>query len=263
MTLLVAFASGLVSCSNGDGSKILGHWRAERIKLMSLHIPIGPEFIITKHDLFALEANMHIPVASIVEDGNEFVLSLPAGFGLSFFFEGHDRMYVDVPLIGKMYYRRIVPASQAVRTIPAPAPAPALEAVLGLAAGVPVKSFQIDIASAPVPAPVSANFFASVAVSSSGTLDLVRQGVSKMNEGNLFEAEALLLEARELAGKHPMVEYNLAVLRLRQSDNDAAIRHLNDAFKYGFRAFGLLDADPDFAPLKSDVRYNALVSRYQ
>ena len=84
-----------------------------------------------------------------------------------------------------------------------------------------------------------------------------------MNGGNLVEAEALLLQARESGGEHPMVEYNLAILRLRQSDNEAAIRHLNDAFKYGFRAFRLLDSDPDFAALKSDVRYAALVSRYK
>jgi hypothetical protein len=83
--LLAALAFALASCSNGDGAKILGHWRAERIKLMSLHIPIGPEFIITQHDLFALEANMHIPVTSIAEDGNEVVLNFSAGLGLSFY----------------------------------------------------------------------------------------------------------------------------------------------------------------------------------
>ncbi len=84
-----------------------------------------------------------------------------------------------------------------------------------------------------------------------------------MNGGNLAEAEVLLLEARNLDGKHPMVEYNLAILKLRQFDNEAALGHLSNAFNYGFRAFALLDTDPDFAPLKSDVRYQALVSRYQ
>lgn len=106
LAFLVVFTLGVSGCAKEDGSKILGHWRAERIKLMSLNIAIGPEFVITKDELISLETDLHIPIESISQKGNEIVLNVPLGLGLSFYFDGPDRMYFDVPLAGKIYYQR-------------------------------------------------------------------------------------------------------------------------------------------------------------
>lgn len=258
ITLLVALVLGLTSCSKGDGSRILGHWRAERVKLMSLNLPIGPEFMITKHELLALETDIHIPIESISEKGDEFVVNIPAGLGLSFYFEGPDRMYLDVPLAGKIYYQRVEDIQKVAKT--APASAPTLTPPLDASVKPAKPNVQPELAAASDRlTPVATGS----AVPTVGALDLVRQAIGKMEGDHLAEAQVLLLQARGQEGEHPMVDYNLAILRARQGDNEAAIRHLNDAFRHGFRAFSLLDSSPDLAPLKSDVRYDALVSRYK
>lgn len=73
---------------------------------MSLKIPIGPEFLITKDELVNFETDLHIPIKSISQNGNEFVINFPVGIGLSFYFDGPDRMYFDIPFAGKIYYQR-------------------------------------------------------------------------------------------------------------------------------------------------------------
>lgn len=257
ISLLVMFALGLAGCSKQDGSSIFGHWRAERYKVQSLNIPIGPEIVFKEHELHLVEPDIHIPISSISAKGEEVVVDIPAGLGLSFYFEGPDRMYFDVPMGGKIYYQRVKDTQQMAIAGPAPEPRPAT--AIDPARKLGHADSQPERDATPSPPNLVA---ASSAVPSFAKMELVRQAEVKMDH-DLAEAQALLLQARSIEGEHPLVDYNLAVLRMRQADGEAAIKHLNDAFRHGFRAFSLLDANPDLEPLKSDVRYEALVARYR
>ena len=251
---------GLSSCSKGDGTRIYGRWHADRFKLQGLYVPIGPDIVITEHELHVLETDIHVLIGSISEKGNEVIVNLPLALGLSFYFEDTDRMFFDVPLAGKIYYQRVKDNLLIVRKTPevlpiTPAP---------LATIITDKTTKQNIQPE---SRVTSERPSHVAIAprapSSPVLDLVHRAETRMGENNLIEAQALLLHARELEAEHPIVDYNLAILRMRQSNSEEAIRHLNDAFKHGFRAFILLDSNPDLIPLKSDVRYGALVSRYR
>ncbi|HRF11923.1 MAG TPA: hypothetical protein PLR37_07295 [Candidatus Accumulibacter phosphatis] len=261
---LLACAIALASCSEevGDGAKIQGHWRAERFKLQSLNLPIGPELVFTAHELHVLGADVQVPIFSFSEKGNEVVVEVPvgpAGVGLSFYFEGQDRMYFDVPLGGKIYYQRLSDTRQ----IATPGHAQEAKAATVIASATKAFAADFQVEREPTPPRQTVGIPISTAAPDLVPLDLVRQAQVKMDGNNLSEAEALLLQAKALDGEHPMVDYHLAILRTRQADGDAGIRHLNDAFRHGFRAFTLLDANPDFVVLKSDVRYEALISRYK
>jgi hypothetical protein len=164
-------------------------------------------------------------------------------------------MYVEVPLVGKIYYQRV---KDVPRDTPVAAVAPVSPPTRGPVATNPAPrsdnaaAAQKDVVPAATPLVAQAEYEA-----------LMRRAEASMNNGQLDEAEALLMVAQKEAGAHPGVDYDLAVLKMRESDSDAAIHHLNDAFKYGFRRFDLLDASMAFAPLKADVRYSALLSRYR
>lgn len=64
-------------------------------------------------------------------------------------------------------------------------------------------------------------------------------------------------------GSDAMVDYNQSVMLMRQGDTDAAVRSLHNAFEHGFRDFQLLEASQDITPLRSDPRYQALVTHYR
>lgn len=260
LSFLLVFALGLSSCSKVDGTRIFGHWHADRFKLQGLYIPIGPDIVITEHELHVLETDIHVPIESISEKGNEVVVNLPASLGLSFYFEDANRMFFDVPLAGKIYYQRVKDDLPAVRI----APEAVLTPPVGTKKTVKNTNTKEKIHNESDVKPETTNpKNINSAAPSFPVLDFVHKAETKMDENNLFEAQALLLHALELEGAHPIVDYNLAILRMRQSNSEKAIQHLNDAFKHGFRAFILLDSNPDLAPLKSDVRYGALVSRFK
>jgi hypothetical protein len=248
----------LSSCSKGDGTRIFGHWHADRFKLQGLYIPIGPDIVITEHELHVLDTDVHVPIGSISEEGNEVVVNLPAAVGLSFYFEDTDRMFFDVPLAGKIHYQRVKDKPLAVMITPESVQIPSTDTNTTIK----TNRQNIYISGNSVPEQPK-QFSITPPASSSLTLDLVHRAETRMEENNLIEAQALLLHAQELEAEHPIVDYNLAILRMRQSNSEEAIRHLNEAFKHGFRAFILLDSNPDLTPLKSDVRYGALVSRYR
>jgi hypothetical protein len=39
----------MTGCSKSDGPSIIGHWRAERVQVLSAHLPIGPDFVVSQH----------------------------------------------------------------------------------------------------------------------------------------------------------------------------------------------------------------------
>ncbi|WP_369090737.1 hypothetical protein [Massilia sp. X63] len=100
-------------CAREDGGKIIGRWRAERFEVMSLRLPIGPELTISRDKLVA-GSELAVPIDAIEQDGDAITLNLPMHVGLSFQFVDDNRMYVDLPLVDRIYYRRVDgPAAQA------------------------------------------------------------------------------------------------------------------------------------------------------
>ena len=265
-------AALLTACGRDDGRRILGHWRAERVQVQSISLPMGPEFVVTPRELTSAEGDIRIPISSIEADGNVVTLGAPFGIGLSFYFEGDDRIYFDVPLAGRVYFQRVTDAPPPARANPAPAPqalaaAPAPVAPPPPAVPAPVVSTPAAVAPGqPAPAAPASAVAAAPRGNSTparGPVDLIRQAEQKLAANAPAEAEALLAEARRQYGGDPMIDYHLAVLTLRQGDPDGAVRKLRDAFQNGFRDFALLDAATDLAPLRSDPRYQALVTRYR
>lgn len=104
--LLAGLVLANAGCAREDGSKIIGHWRAERFQVMSLKLPIGPELTISRDTLVA-GTELKVPIEAITQDGDEITLDMPMHVGLSFKFMDNDRMYVDLPFIDRIYYRRV------------------------------------------------------------------------------------------------------------------------------------------------------------
>lgn len=99
-------ALALAGCAKEDGSRILGKWRAERLEVMSLKLPLGPELDITRSAV-AMGNGISIPIAGITQDGDEVTLETNALIGLSFQFVEADRMLIELPVVGEIYYRRV------------------------------------------------------------------------------------------------------------------------------------------------------------
>jgi hypothetical protein len=228
-------------CSKVDGPSIIGHWRAERVQVASVQLPIGPDILIKENEISNPDTDTGIPIKAIERKDNEVVLDFAYGLGLSFYFDGPDRMYVKVPLAGRVYYRRVADA----------APGQTQTAATS-AAVAPVR-----VAQSVVPA------VAQPVVQSADYRTLVQQAEAAMRNGEASQAETLLAQAGQYPSAHPAVDFDQAVLAAHSAQPDLAIEHLSDAFKRGFRQFDLLDSTREFDALKSDVRYQALVARYR
>jgi hypothetical protein len=231
----------VAGCSKADGPSIIGHWHAERVQVASMQLPIGPDIVIKENEISSPDTDTGIPIKAIERKDNEVVLDFAYGLGLSFYFDGPDRMYVKVPLAGQIYYRRVVDAA------PVQAQTATASAVV---APVPVTQSVVPAVGQPV-------------VQSEEYRTLVKQAEAAMHDGATGQAETLLAQAGQYSPAHPAVDFDQAVLAVRSAQPDLAIEHLSDAFKRGFRQFDLLDSTQDFDALKSDVRYQALVARYR
>jgi hypothetical protein len=118
--LLIVIGLALAGCAKEDGSRIVGKWRAERFEVMSLKLPVGPELEITPHEL-STASDVRVPISAITQDGEAVTLETEL-IGLTFNFVEPDRMYIALPIIGRIYYRRVnvVPAAVAVPPSPVP-----------------------------------------------------------------------------------------------------------------------------------------------
>jgi predicted esterase len=68
-------------------------------------------------------------------------------------------------------------------------------------------------------------------------------------------ARFVLLVSAEIDPGSPRVSYRLASVDARSGRNDRAIEDLQQAVEAGFRDFGHLEADPDFAGLRGDAAF--------
>lgn len=209
--LIVGLVVASTGCLKQDGGEIFGRWNAERFNLMSLKVPIGPELRITK-DSLAVGDEAKVPIVAMTQDGDEVTLDLSMNLELTFHFVDKDRMYVDLPFVDRIYYRRVLDAEPTKVE-------PALAAVPG--------------AKTPGPAPAP--------------------------------APAKIEPAREAPPRQVDTAtraYETSVAAAKRGDTDAAVRSLYQALEAGFPDIERVRTAPEFEPLRSDVRYQVLVSRY-
>lgn len=112
---LLLLVGGSVGCSpKPDGARILGQWQAERVQLQDVALPMGPDFVVTPSEISSLDGSIRIPVAGMEERDNEITLDTP-GPNLSFEFDGEhvDRMFIEIPLLDRVYFHRVKTASPA------------------------------------------------------------------------------------------------------------------------------------------------------
>lgn len=158
--LLIGLGLALAACAKEDGSRIIGKWRAERLEVMSLKLPVGPELVITR-DALSTASDVSVPIAAITQDGDEVTLDTDALIGMTFHFVGPDRMYLELPVVGRVHYRRL--------NGPAVAAAPATTAAVAQPAPLPQPSAAPQPAQATTVEPAYARDYAQALV-------LVRQG---------------------------------------------------------------------------------------
>ncbi|KDB06535.1 hypothetical protein LIG30_4090 [Burkholderia sp. lig30] len=232
-------------CSKQPGPSILGHWQAERMSVYSAKLPIGPDIVVSRDAMSLTDSGASLSISKIEAGGDEATVDFAHGIGVTFHFDGADRMYVQVPLIGRVYYRR-VPQEGVV------AASGQAGASQGTAADGGVRRVS---ASADRPAvPVATSGDEKAPPQSGGPTVRPVAGALTAAAGNRRAGNA----------SSPLpADYEQASIAARAGDADATIGHLNDAFKAGFRQFDQLDAAPEFASLKSDVRYQALIARYR
>lgn len=276
LVALVASATLVLTagCSKSDGASVLGHWRAERVQMYSVQLPLGPDVVISKEAITNPGTGARIPLDNIERKDDTAVLDTAYGMGITLYFASADRVYLKVPFIGRVYYRRLrepaVAADSASNAVIRPADRPTLSASAVVprpveAAGSTDGSTAGPVNGAPQAHPAEGVLVAATAphVSTDAAGDLMSQGEAALHAGAIHQAEVILTQAEAFSSTHPVVDYDLAVLAAKRSDADGAIDHLNRAFKLGYRQFAVLDATREFDGLRQDVRYQALVARYR
>jgi hypothetical protein len=150
-------AALLTACTANNTERIVGHWEAESFQLQGLGLPIGPQLDIDAHALRVSGTEVSVPITRMSSKGDAITLVVPAGIDLTFHFERTDRMYIDLPLLGPIFYQRRAPASApalaatktaATAPVVAPAPAPAPVMVTPAATAAPVTAAEQSFARA-------------------------------------------------------------------------------------------------------------------
>lgn len=233
----------LAACSRQADVSLIGHWQAERVSVYSAKLPVGPDIVVKEDRISSPSTGIDLPIKNIERKGGEATVDFDYSLGVTFYFDGPDRLHINVPLIGKVYYRRVndaVPTS-VIQAASAPSTVPATEA----AQSAPPASSVIDSVAVQQPAN-AAQEIAPVAV---------QAPAEHGSAANPF--------SRDQPGQGADSDYQKALAAARSGQQDQALDDLNAAFRGGFRDFGRLDGAPELADLRSDVRYRALVDRYR
>lgn len=227
----------LASCSKPNPERIFGQWEAEKLQVSSLTIPMGPQFSIGPNEIVSLDGSIRIPVSAITAKDDTVTLKIPAGIGLSFHFEGANRIFFELPFVDRIYFNRVIDTPKITAQVKAtPTPPPATQP-----ATPPVQPPHADSTPA----------------------RLIALAEKEMAEKRFATAEAFLAQGKQLFASDPLLDYTYVLLRVNQGKPDDAIRHLEDALKHGFRTFNLLETSPLLAELRNDSRYSALIARYR
>jgi hypothetical protein len=93
--------------------------------------------------------------------------------------------------------------------------------------------------------------------------EMIKLAIAKMAQGKLDEAEKDLNDARTRNPKQPLVYYNMAILRLKQTRVNDALREFEGSFMAGFNHFDKMDQDKDLNDVRKDPRFISLVAKYR
>jgi tetratricopeptide (TPR) repeat protein len=94
-------------------------------------------------------------------------------------------------------------------------------------------------------------------------LQLVKSAITNLGQGRLADAESDLKTALERDPDEPLVDYNVAIVRLRQAQPEAALKSLEQAFCKGFKSFAEMEKDTDLEPLRATPAFAKLVAQYR
>lgn len=231
----------LAACSRQSDVSLIGHWHAERVSLYSAKLPVGPDLVVKEDRISNPSTGIDLPIKNIERKGDEATVDFKYGLGVTFYFDDPDRLHINVPLIGNVYYRRVNDAVPTSAIQAASAPSPVTEAAQS--ASPASRVIAPVVARHPVnaaPAVVPATMHAPAEHSSSA---------------NPFSPDQPVQGAD--------FDYQKALAAARSGQQDQVFDYLSAAFRAGFRDFGRLDSAPELADLRSDVRYRALVGRYR
>lgn len=234
------------ACSRPAGPSILGHWHAERVSIYSIQLPVGPDIVVSGTEILNPVTGASVQVTGIESKNGATTVDLPLGVGLTFYFDGPDRVYLKVPLVGRVYYHRVVEQVAASAT--------------------PSETGEADI---PQHASAAVARGSNVSVSSDAAdKHEPADNVAASSEDDVSAPHRQLAAAASQGSDASVTgagsaQYRLALASAGQGNADVAIDQLNEAFKAGFRGFSLLDSAPELKALKQDVRYQALIARYQ
>jgi hypothetical protein len=174
----------MASCSGKNAERIVGHWQSENFQLQGMGLPIGPQLDIDAHAMRVSGTELIVPITRMEANGDAVTLVVPAGIDLTFHFERTDRMYIDLPLLGPVYYQRRALDSTPTPTPPLAAAQAAVTTAVVIPAAVPVRA---ALAVAPDPASVAEQSFAGAVLSAKSNEpdaalrqldDALRQGFS-------------------------------------------------------------------------------------
>lgn len=220
---LLSLAMLLAACSPEPAPSIDGHWKAEDLRVQSLVLPIGPELLISERDITVPSLATTLQYEERVLEGNAITLRFALGPGLTFHLESRDRMFIDVPFVGKVFYRRIGDVAPRVPTSNTSAP----KAMSGASSIDPQAANSLPPDKTEIP----------TAGASLGTPPPQATDTGRRNLDAAFAA-------------------------LQQGDPDTAIRVLDQALSSGHIAVGDLAADPRWHSLAGDIRFKALLVRH-
>jgi hypothetical protein len=240
---LLAPMAFLAGCSRPSDVSLIGHWQAERISVYSAKLPIGPDIVVKEDRISNPATGMDLPIKGIERKGNEATVDFDYGLGVTFYFDSVDRVHIDVPLIGKIYYRRVndnAPASAA------------------LASSIPGATSEAEVVQAAPPASDPAHQVASAPEKTN-----VPPAALRASQIPVAQVDVTSQSGADGAVTAHDSDYQKALAAAMAGQQDRALDYLNAAFRDGFRDFARLDAAPELADLRSDVRYQALVGRYR
>ncbi|MGE8165155.1 hypothetical protein ACQKRQ_34030 [Paraburkholderia sp. NPDC080076] len=105
---LCAALAIVCGCSKSVGPSIIGHWHAERVAFDSVQLPVGLDIVVSNTQIVSPDTGASLPIKGIEGKKDAVTIDLSYGVGFTFYFDGPDRMYLKIPLVGPVYYRRVV-----------------------------------------------------------------------------------------------------------------------------------------------------------
>lgn len=261
--LLTAFAFTAtlagVGCSNGDsGPPITGNWEAEDLRIDSLMVPIGPRLEISQTEVVIPALETRLPIVAIERPSrDEVTLRFPL-LGWTVYFDSADRIHMDVPLMGRVYYRRVDQGGGA-------SPSPALSGTPSLSRNLP-QALDTSSGASEVLKDLVGSKSPPTHTSSAAKADLVAElelVPASMARGEFDTAEASISAARVAGTSDSEIALERVCLALLRGDPDTALRSLSEALQSGLLKWSAVEREPRLAPLAQDVRFQALLARHR